>query len=197
MTLKAIVRSIIHETGDATVLAEQYIVELVDHSLPCPYLGGTAGVRIIEDTDVDSDGEVKHSSWSYNLIQDFTVTPKGAAPIYKRVLNDLNGHAVSIWNTEKPGALYDSLKQYFISQNAPFQVEGVEYPMRSDKDVLLFRQMLNRKFGASMQSNIEKKLAITLAENERPNVFAQSINNAPPSYPTPKVEPYNDWATFS
>lgn len=198
MTLKAIFRSIINEDRHSTVLSEQYLVELVDFSVLCPYLGGTTGIRVIENTDVDANGAVPLHSWTYNFASSFDVTPKDGAPKYKEALRSLNKNAIALFDASKPGKLYESLKEYFTLQDAPFQVEGVEYPLRTHGEVRAFRQMLARKFGTAIQSDIEGVLAKILVENERDNLFKFPLEDRsqPPQAKVTKGRTYPNWALF-
>lgn len=198
MSLKAIVRSIITENAESTVITEQFVVELVDQAVPCAYLGGVGSVRVIEDTDIDSNNHVKFESWSYNFEIVFDVTPQHQPPKYKEILSQLNGHATKLWGTEEPGELCLNLQEYFIGQDAPFQVEDAEYRLRNNDEVRNFRQMLNRKFGATQQLKIEAVLQGILQANERSNIF-EEMKPAEKKRPIapPRKELYSGWATFS
>lgn len=198
MSLNAILRSVMSENYKEDMI-EEYVVELYDKNLPHPHLGGVAGIRVVNRTDMTDDYRININDWKYDAQKEFDVSTGGGEPNYVKELNRLDKIASDKYQAESLGETFEEMFDHFTLVGAPFKVEGVYYPIDTPEKAKAFSRDLDRKFGTDKRLEFEKILALILAQNERPNVFnGERIHPTVKGGPTPKAEPqYSDWAMFS
>lgn len=192
MSLKAILRSVISENDNGDII-EQYVVDLYDRSLPFPYLGGVAELRAVNVSCMTDEFRIHESAWEYEGWEAFGVSASSEHLEYGKQLRRLDAIAIRKHDAKKPGETFQEMRPHFEVTQVPFQVEGVEYDIRTPKTSQTFSRDLDRKFGTLKADAIKSALNQVMGQNEMAARF---------TYSNPKPQPsvksnYKAWATFS
>lgn len=192
MSLELIVRSQITENKNHDMLAEAFVVELYDKTDYHPLLGGVRGVRTALSDFVSDDGYIEEDDWVHHCSEVFDITPNS---LESKGVREMRSMSLFISTTFKcdlyKSRMFENMKHYFIHADAPFNVNGVHFPLRAIGDAQRAENMLLRKFGDSVGKDIMTELDVIMRRLERKPIFSNVTK------PTPKQEPqYAQWALF-
>ena len=193
MSLELIVRSHITENENHDILAEAFVVELYNKTDYHPLLGGVRGVRTAASGFVSDDGCIEEDDWVHHCSDVFDITPNSLESKGVREMRSMN---TFVSTTFKCGLyksrMFENMRNYFIHADAPFNVNGVHFPLKAVGDVQRVENMLIRKFGDSVGKDIMTELDTIMTRLERKPIFSNVTK------PKPKQEPqYSNWALFS
>lgn len=191
MSLEIIFRSHFVEAKNENKLAEIFVIELFDKTLPCPFLGGYYGLRYVLGESVTKDGAVYEDDWIYeiNHCGEFGTTPKHFQKTRAENHTDaLMIIARSLGFTETYGKLFGCMVDYFVHLKAPFAVNGVRFKASDAAVVKDLSAALDRKFGSELGDALRSTLNKRVIELERPPIFIATQKLA---------ASYEAWADFA
>lgn len=196
MSLELIVRSHITENKSHDILAEAFVVELYSKDDFHPLLGGVGGIRTAESGFVSDDGYIEEDDWVHHCSEVFDITPNN---LESKGVREMRSMTLFVSMTFKcdlyKSRMFENMKHYFIHADAPFNVNGVHFPLRTLGDAQRIHNMLIRKFGNSVGKCIMDELNTIMTRLERKPIFSIDVMSA--LKPTPKQEPqYPNWALF-
>lgn len=196
MSLELIVRSHITENRSHDILAEAFVVELYSKDDFHPLLGGVRGIRTAESGFVSDDGYIEEDDWIHHCSDAFDITPNSMESKGVREMRSMNTFVSTTFKCDLyKSRMFEGMKNYFIHTDAPFNVNGVHFSLKTIGDAQRIHNMLIRKFGDSVGKCIMEELNTIMTRLERKPIF--SIDVMPALKPTPKQElQYPNWALF-